>query len=174
MIISPKIAIEQGWVTGINDPELQIQPNAIDFTCDVLFSINEQNTFVISEAGKQMRGGGKMEPVPSRRDGVDLSFWTIAPHTVVDFMSDMYVDLPEGVAATLIVRSTLNRNGLFVTSGLYDSGFSGHVAGTLHNRCGPAVIGQGTRIGQIIFWKSELGGLYSGGYNHEKGTHHAD
>ena len=34
MYISPQVAIDNGWIKGITDPEKQIQPNAIDFTLD--------------------------------------------------------------------------------------------------------------------------------------------
>jgi hypothetical protein len=30
-------------------------------------------------------------------------------------MSNLFVDIPEGVAALLIIRSTFNHNGLFIT-----------------------------------------------------------
>ena len=42
-------------------------------------------------------------------------------------MSDFFVTVPAGLAAFLIVRSTLNRNGIFITSGLYDQGFSNNI-----------------------------------------------
>jgi deoxycytidine triphosphate deaminase len=174
MLINPNIAIYEGWVTGLVDPDKQVQPNAIDFTVDTIFSIEEDNAFVINENGKTMRGGGKMKAMDcAGGHAEDGQYWTIEPHTVVDFMSNMYVDLPEGIAVTLIIRSTFNRNGLFLTSGLYDSGFKGHIAGALHNRSGLAYIAPGTRLGQICFWKSDSAGVYAGGYNHEEGTHHS-
>ena len=63
MFINPKTAISEGWITGIVDPDKQIQPNAIDFTVDQVFSIATGNAFVISEAGKVMRGGAPYPPV---------------------------------------------------------------------------------------------------------------
>lgn len=178
MLINPTIAIAEKWITHPNclteedwHERKFVSPNAIDFTIDHMYTINENNTFIISEDGKQMRKGTQHHPVPWRRGGNDLSFWNIQPHTVVDFMSDMYVELPKGVAATLIIRSTFNRNGLFLTSGLYDSGFCGNVAGTLHNRSGHAKVAPGTRLGQICFWRSDSAGIYAGGYNTENGQH---
>ena len=35
------------------------------------------------------------------------------------------VSIEEGYAGFVITRSTLNRNGVFITSGLYDSGYHG-------------------------------------------------
>jgi len=169
MYINPRTAIQQGWITGITDMKKQVQPNAIDFTLDKLFSINYQNVFIISEDGKQMRGGEEKVPIPNRTDGKE--FWTVHGSTVYDGMSNIMVDLPEGVACELIIRSTLNRNGIFLTSGLYDSGFKGHIGFAIHNRSGDAKIGVGTRIGQIKFVASDSAGVYAGGYNHEAGNY---
>lgn len=185
MFISPKTAIENGWVTHPKCKTLQdwednkfICPNAIDFTLDTLFSVYVYNQFIISEHGKQMRGGNKVEPVIDRRhkheSGEDLYFWHLRDH-IYDGMSDVYVDLPEGVAAMLIIRSTFNRNGIFLTSGLYDSGFKGHLGFALHNRAeGKTSIAKGTRVGQVIFVASDSAGMYTGGYNHEEGTHYTE
>ena len=60
MFINPKIAIEEGWVTGIHDPDLQVQPNAIDFTLDKVFTIDAK-PFILDENSKQMRGGSPLE-----------------------------------------------------------------------------------------------------------------
>lgn len=171
MFINPQIAIDNGWITGIKDVEKQTQPNAIDFTLDHLFSINRNNTFMISEENKQMRGGSKIEPLAGSPYKVCEPYWLIEENSVYDGMSDVYVTLPEGVAAMLIVRSTFNRNGMFITSGLYDSGFEGNIGFAIHNRAGRARIVTGTRIGQIIFVESSSAGLYAGQYNTEEGQH---
>ena len=168
MFINPKIAIEQGWITGITDPDKQVQPNAIDFTLDKLFTINEGNTFIIDEDNKKMRGGAELNSWSARVG--EREYWTI-DKGVYDGMSDIYVNVPDGVACQLIIRSTFNRNGIFLTSGLYDSGFKGHIGFAIHNRSGKAQIGVGTRIGQIIFVESENALQYAGGYNHNKGEY---
>ncbi len=168
MYIDPRTAISKGWITGIINPEKQVQPNAIDFTLDKLFKINDWNTFEISESGKQMRGGDEAIAIPDRDDNW---FWELDANSVYDGMSDIMVDLPEGVACELIIRSTLNRNGLFLTSGLYDSGFKGHIGFAIHNRSGLARIGTHTRIGQIKFVAAETSGMYAGGYNHTHGNY---
>ncbi len=178
MFINPKFAIEQGWVTGIKDAEIQVQPNAIDFTIDKLYGITDTNSFIIStdpttkKELKAMRGNFQLSPVDDRRTG--LQFFYLHRHTSFDAMSDVYLDLPEGVAAMTVIRSTFNRNGLFLTSGLYDSGYKGHIGFAIHNMSGEAKIQPGTRVGQVIFVKSENAGLYAGGWNHEKGTHYTD
>lgn len=170
MFINPKIAIQQGWITGLTDPNNQVQPNAIDFTADKAFDVADKE-FYVSETYKQMRGGEQVTPVPSFFESTSRNVWYIAGGQMLDFLSDVYVDIPEGVAAQLVIRSTLSRNGLQLVSGLYDSGFKGHIGFLLHNRHKyEALIAEGTRVGQIIFIAASSAGLYSGGYNHNEGT----
>ena len=170
MIISPKIAVQKGWITGLTDPIKQVQPNAIDFTADQAFEVTQED-FYVSETYKQMRGSESLEPRTTFYESNSLSSWFIPGKGMVDFLSDVYVDLPEGVAAQLVIRSTLARNGLILTSGLYDSGFKGHIGFLLHNlHEREAVIAKGTRVGQIVFNGADSAGTYAGGYNHIKGT----
>ena len=169
MFIDPRVAIENGWVSGIANPDKQIQPNAIDFTLDRLFSINGNATFAIDEEEKTMRGGVEIPCVHDRRTSKRI--WHISDDAVYDGLSEVFVDLPEGVVCLPVMgRSTFTRNGIFIMSGLYDSGFRGHVGFVIHNRSGKARIGVGTRIGQIAFVESAKAGLYAGGYNHGEGT----
>jgi len=169
MFINPKIAIQEGWITGLVDEEKQVQSNAIDFTLDKVFGIEERNEFIISEDFKQHRGGLKIPPIPDRKSG--QHFWHLMGRTSYDGMSDVYVNVPENVVVELIIRSTFNRNGIFLTSGLYDSGFSGPIGFVLHNMSGPAIISVGTRIGQVKFIKADSADMYDGGYNTAEGQH---
>ena len=171
MFINPKTAIERGWVQGIKNPDKQIQPNAIDFTLDKAFHIEDSREFFVSEQSKVMKGSTPYEPhaLPTATD--DGWGWAIGSGSRIDCLSDIYCDLPGGVSAMLVIRSTLARNGLILTCGLYDSGFRGHIGFLLHNPSRmPAYIAKGTRVGQIIFVLAESAGTYAGGYNHEHGT----
>jgi deoxycytidine triphosphate deaminase len=174
MFINPKVAIEQGWVTGVTDAAAQVQPNAIDFDLAKLYG------YAVDTPSFFLDGDQKQHQKTIEQDMLEMSgpsgskmYYALKPHTAYDFASSVYVTLPAGVCAMLIVRSTLNRNGMFLTSGLYDSGFKGPVAGILHNRSDrTAYITPGSRIGQVMFLKSEDSGvLYAGGYNTEKGKH---
>lgn len=163
MFISPQKAINEGWVSGITNPEKQVQPNAIDFTIDKVFNISDDTPFGISEDSNSMKGSTLCEPASGG--------WLIKEHGMIDCLSDMYCDLPEGVAAMLVIRSTLARNGLMLVSGLYDSGFKGHIGFLLHNRANTtAHFGCGARVGQIVFIQAEKAGLYQGQYNHDVGS----
>jgi deoxycytidine triphosphate deaminase len=174
MFINPRLAIENGWVKGIKNEKIQVQPNALDFTLDRIDGIKHDATFILcadpanpEKELKQHRGAYEIAPIPDRATGVQ--FYHLY-HGSYDCTSDVYVELPEGVAAMTVVRSTLCRNGFFITSGLYDTGFKGHVGFVLQNRSGQAKIEQGSRVGQLIFVEASNAGVYAGGYNHEKGT----
>lgn len=174
MFINPREAIALKWITWLNGPvpENCIQPNAIDFDLERLFLPNSETLFAFSEQGKVMRKLDEIKATTSQTDG--LPWFYLNPNSYYDFQSSFYVEVPEGVCAWLIARSTLNRNGMFITSGLYDSGYKGPIAGILHNRSGVAKIAQHTRIGQIIFARSDSAGLYKGGYNVEQGKHYTE
>jgi deoxycytidine triphosphate deaminase len=170
-LISPVTAIQEGMVKFPSwmDEEFQkkcIQPNALDFTVDKFFEFSNSDSFVISEDGKKMRQTTEMVP---NAEGYIM----IPPHTSVDCMSDFFVTIQESTAAYLIIRSTFNRNGLFLTSGLYDYGFSNNIGFVLHNLGSThAYIRPNTRVGQIVFVESETKtGAYSGDYNLNPGQH---
>lgn len=175
MFINPQEVIKNGW---LKFPESMsdvmqtkcVQPNAIDFTLDRVYHINHMNVFKISEKAKEMRGGTEMMPRVFAED----TNWLLASEDCYDCLSDFYVDIPEQVCAILYPRSTLVRNGLFWTTGIYDSGYKGHIGGVLHNRSGQVIISRGTRIGQIAFVRSDSAGMYAGGWNHSVGTHYTE
>jgi len=171
MFIKPTVAIDNGWIKG-NFTDKNIQPNAIDFTLDKLFTLNNSKPFRISEEGKEMKGGNEVFASPDVI--TNIAYWRLDGHTTYDGMSDFYVDIPEGVAAMLIVRSTFNRNGIFITSGLYDSGYKGHCGFAIHNNSGYAYISPKTRIGQIIFVESDSASMYNGSWNHKDGSHYSE
>jgi deoxycytidine triphosphate deaminase len=78
------------------------------------------------------------------------------------------INVAEGEAGFVITRSTLNRNGVFITSGLYDSGYNGVMAGVMHINCGLMKIKPGTRIGQYLCFKAESLHKYDGDYGLNK------
>jgi deoxycytidine triphosphate deaminase len=165
MFINPKVVIENKWITGIHNPEKQIQPNAIDFTADVMKRVKLEPAYV-GETTKQMR---EIYDIPCINN-----IWRLDAMSVYDVMSDMYVEVPEGMCAILFTRSTFTRNGIFITSGLYDTGFKGHVGCTIYTFGGQTAIERGTRIGQIAFFEAQNAHVYQGGWNHQQGTHYTE
>ena len=131
------------------------QPNAVDLRVDKIFKLKDE-VFEISESEKKHRGSEEVTPT-------DDGFFNLAPRTYEIIMENI-VNIPEGYAGWVITRSTLNRNGLFITSGLYDSGYNGVMAGCLHVEHGPAKIEKGSRVGQFLLFEAETLSMYDGDY----------
>lgn len=131
-----------------------IQPNAVDLRLDKVFKIIE-STFVISNEEKEHRGSSQIKPV----DG-----WFYLPVGAYEVVMENEIHVGENEAGFVITRSSLNRNGVFLTSGLYDSGYHGVMAACLHVTTGPLTIRQGTRIGQYLCFDAEALHKYNGSY----------
>lgn len=159
-LLNPRKMIDLGVVQGLVSDK-QLQPNAIEAEVSELFQVS--GSIELSEAGKKMPTLTKVEAV----DG----FWDLEPNSVYDCSSRLYCEIPEGIAATLNIRSTLNRGGIRLSSGVYDSGYSGHVGFIIHTGPLPLRLGVGTRVVQVMFWQSDSDGKYLGGYNHAEGKH---
>jgi len=137
----------------------QVQPNAIDLKVDKIFKLKNL-PFMIDEENKVHRGSIELSPIES-------DCWVLEPGTYEIIMEGI-VHLADDEAGWVITRSTLNRNGLFITSGLYDSGYEGVMAGALHVNGGKAVIKKGTRVGQFLLFKAESLHQYDGDYGVSK------
>lgn len=136
------------------EPE-DMQPNAVDLRLGKVFKILPE-VFEIENDYKRHRGSYEIMP---NDKGV---FYLEPGHYEVVMENKITVGANE--AGWVITRSTLNRNGLFLTSGLYDSGYSGVMAGVLHVTIGPAKIRKGTRIGQYLSFDAESLSNYNGSY----------
>lgn len=132
-----------------------VQPNAVDLRLKSVFRISA-DVFEISNETKQHRRTTVVEP--------DEDGWFYLEPGDYEVVMENIIEVGEDEAGWVITRSTLNRNGLFLTSGLYDTGYKGVMAGCLHVTCGPARIKQGTRIGQYLSFDAEALGEYNGSY----------
>lgn len=144
-----------------NVQEVDKQPNAVDLRVDKIFRING-SVFTIDEDRKVHRGSVELYP--------DSDEYWILQQGTYEIVMENIITVGEGEAGWVITRSTLNRNGCYITSGLYDSGYSGVMAGALHVTCGALKIKRGTRVGQFLLFKSESLHLYDGDYGLNK-TH---
>ena len=134
-----------------------IQPNAVDIRVSEVFAFTS-HSFTLNEDVTIHRKQALL-PGPC---------WHLTTGRY-QFATEHYVEVPEGVAGLIIPRSSLNRNGIIVTSGLWDSGFKGYLGGTIHVPEGCVFeLTANTRIGQFITWSSQSQGTYAGGYNQEK------
>jgi len=144
-------------LTNVLDDD--VQPNAVDLRLDKIFAINYKLFTIGEENGKEVkmhRGSFEMQP---DKDG----YFYLNPGSYEIIMENT-ISVGEGEAGWVITRSTLNRNGLFITSGLYDSGYNGVMAGALHVSNFAAKIKKGTRVGQFLLFKSEALKKYDGDY----------
>ena len=169
MVINPKIAIREKWVMFPDTFSEEfinkcIQPNGIDFTLDALHMVDTYAPAFISETSREFK---KTTPVFSTQMGDGRNMYTLYQNVCYDFVSNIKVNIPSGVMAKLEVRSTLNRVGVGLTSGVYDTGFSGNIAGHLRPFAGQVYIEPGTRIGQIVFYTAVESSSYDGIYNNQ-------
>lgn len=132
-----------------------VQPNAVDVRLDKVFKILN-NPFEITNDSKKHRGTEEIVPDAE-------GFYTLLPGSYEITMENI-IHVGEGEAGWVITRSTLNRNGCFITSGLYDSGYHGIMAGVLHITVGAARIKKGTRVGQYLSFDAEMLHKYNGSY----------
>lgn len=136
-----------------------VQPNAVDLRLGKVLWISS-NEFLIDEERKVHRGTVEMI--------VDTDgYYRLEPgHYEVVMQNKISVGRDE--AGWVITRSTLNRNGVFLTSGLYDTGYNGVMAGVMHVTVGPMRIKPGTRIGQYLCFDAQALSTYDGSYGDGK------
>lgn len=144
-------------LTMVRDED--IQPNAVDLRVDKILRINEGKFFKLSESDKTHRGS--IEVPTYMMDGQE--WFNLAPGHYEVVMENI-IKVGDNEAGWVITRSTLNRNGVFITSGLYDTGYHGVMAAALHVTCGNFVVARGTRIGQYLSFDSEALTSYNGSY----------
>ena len=138
-----------------NVQEDDVQPNAIDLRLGKVLRVMSE-TFTIDETQKLHRGA---EEVKVGQDG----YWSLAPGAYEVVMENV-VTVADGEAGMVITRSTLNRNGVYLTTGLYDSGYTGMMAAVMHVTTGYMRIKPGTRIGQYLCFDAETLSMYDGDY----------
>lgn len=144
-------------LTNVQDDD--VQPNAVDLRLGKIFKMS-QSTFIIDEKNKKHRGSFEMQP--------DQEGYYNLPEGHYEVVMDNMIVVGDNEAGWVITRSTLNRNGVFLTSGLYDSGYDGVMAGVMHVTCGPMRIQRGTRIGQYLSFNAEALHKYEGSYGRGK------
>lgn len=145
--------------TLTNVQEGDVQPNAVDLRLGKVFKMSA-STFKIDEKEKVHRGSYEMKPDA-------MGYYNLAEGHYEVVMENTIV-VGDGEAGWVITRSTLNRNGVFLTSGLYDTGYDGVMAGVMHVTCGPMRIARGTRIGQYLSFNAESLHKYDGSYGRNK------
>ena len=141
--------------TLTNVQEGDSQPNAVDLRLDKVFKILP-TVFEISDTHKKLRE--TQEVLPDEEGYFNLE---VGSYEVV--MSNI-ISVGSGESGWVVTRSTLNRSDIRIFSSLYDSGYSGCMAGCLHVGTGPAKIKKGTRVAQYLNFEAEALHNYNGSY----------
>lgn len=143
-----------------NVPPESIQPNAVDITLDQVFRLLDVEV-KISKDSASMRDRKLMHPSHSRYGTEVATYYQFKPGQY-QFESNIGCQLPAGVVGWVVARSTLNRNGIFIISGLFDSGYSSKTIGaTMYVSC-DTEIEAGARVAQFVTMNAETSHLYSG------------
>jgi deoxycytidine triphosphate deaminase len=143
------------------------QPNAVDLRLKQVRRIVDGSIFIIDEESKTHR---KSTLIEVGEDG----YWHLESGSY-EVVMENEIGVAHGEAGFVITRSTLNRNGVFITSGLYDSGYGfkdeeytgGVMAGAMHVN-GTMKIKPGTRVAQYICFTAETLHMYNGSYGNHK------
>lgn len=100
--------------------------------------------------------------------GVDVTLKNnilVEPHGFLNIEIAEKISVPANAAAMLFVRSSLSRKGIFISSGVYDPGFSGASGCTIYNMGNEALVMEaGDRIAQMVFFECDPASQYDGKY----------
>lgn len=135
-----------------------ICPNAIDLRLAKVFMISH-DPFTLTEEDRIHRTQFELAP---DNDGY-FNLWDGSYGIVFDNT----ISVASDEAGFVISRSTLMRNGVYIHSGLYDSGYTGPMHAALHVTRGLFKTKPNTRLAQFLLFKAESLKLYDGGYGYD-------
>lgn len=160
MIKSGQWVADNVIMNGVVDK--QIQPVGVDLTIGEIYDISDVSTFELVGNNKVHRN---RDEVTTRYIGNDEVYeleegW-------YNVMYNEAVDIPKTVMGLVLPRSTLMRNGVMVTSAVWDPGYKGAGYGGLYVPY-RTLFGVGERIAQIVFMEvRNTTGTYNGEYQGE-------
>lgn len=137
-----------------------VQPNAIDIRMDRVFQL-DSGLFKLSDTEKVHRSRTEIFPDAE-------GFFYLKKDCCYQVIMEQSINVPAGEAGLMVIRSTLGRNGILMSSSLYDSGYAGPMEHMLHITTGDAMIKKGTRIAQYLCFDAETAHLYNGSYGFGK------
>ena len=151
-------------VSGMPDPEMQLQPNGVDLTVASVARFSGAGAVTVDNAGRRLPGTELLPPDASGR-------WTLAPGPYLVRFSET-VNLPASCMAYARPRSSLLRCGAALHTAVWDAGYSGQGVALLvvYNPDG-FVLEQRARIVQLVFhWLGQPAAEgYRGAYQGETG-----
>jgi deoxycytidine triphosphate deaminase len=160
MIINPKEILQKKIITypsNINIEE-HIQQNGIDIDCIKVFTTGSASNVLFIRKDKTIKPT-VYEKVSSMLNGIEV--FKLETGKAYTFESSFEINIPEGMCAEIVGRSSLNRFGVFVRSSWYDTGFKGTIGATFY--CfNDVIIEKGARVAQIVFRTAEAASMYKG------------
>lgn len=132
-----------------------VHPNTVDLRLSKVFRLSA-STFKIDEKEKTYRGSFEMK-------ADNQGYFNLAEGHYEVIMENSIV-VGENEAGFIMPNIDLNRNGVFLTSSLYATGYEGLVAAMMHVTSGPMRISKSTKVGQYISFHSETMLNYEGEY----------
>lgn len=145
------------------DNEKDVQPNSIDLRIDKVF-LPQQGVFILSEEKRVHRGSKELQ---TKRFQDEDDWWALQPG-FYEIVFKNEIKLPKGEAGFVIPRSTLVRNGVYLATGLYDSGYEGIMVSGLHVTTATFYVKKGTRLAQFLLFEAETLRKYDGAYGSRK------
>lgn len=166
-VVNPRYIVENGLVSNLIDPEVQVQPNGIDLTIQTIRSIPIGLTLDFSNENRFVPEGTIIfdsdKIAENRAFILNDTEYPVKPYLV---QYHELIKIPPNMSAIVINRSSLMRGGAFLVSAWFDSGYEGYSVGVLYASQGMKVY-RHARIGQIVYFTSEPAFLYKGKYQHE-------
>lgn len=158
-----RLAADPPLLSGLVDPETQIQMNGVDLT------LAEVSRFGAGPGRVDFDNRSRRIPAPDRISPDDDGVYRLAagPYWV---RYNEVVNIPSDAFAMGRTRSSLLRSGAQIGTALWDSGYRGRSGSllTVHHPDGLELVG-GARIVQLIFFQlaSPAERTYSGAYQDE-------
>jgi len=158
MLLHPKSEFTNSKITELQEEDSQ--PNAVDIRLDEVKRI-DSSVFSLDE------DGGKTHRILTDMPVQDDGYFVLPPGSYQVQMKNQ-ITVGENESGVVISRSTLIRNGVYLVSGLYDTGYEGPMVALLVVTAGAAKIQKGARVGQYLILESEGIGTYMGSYGNVK------
>jgi dUTP pyrophosphatase len=140
---------------SVNDSA--IQPNAVDVSIKSVTTFVKDSIFILDENDRTHRDTEIVHPDSK-------GYFLLKKGNSYTIRMIELVTLTEGEAGFVVPRSTLIRNGVYLFSGLYDSGYSGTINSNIFVSSGDFRVQVGTRVGQFLLFESESLHKYDGYY----------
>lgn len=166
MIVNPGDIYSREILTGLLDPDLQIQQNGIDITVKKIFELRNPTIILDWEVRDiTCRISENDRVLPTKVEVLPEADWfyRLKWGRTYDIEFNEEVRIPINMNWTLVQRSSVNRCWSFFSCWVYDSGYEGKIGAIL--RPGLDIeVEVNTRLAQFVFTFADWAGLYDWRY----------